>query len=157
METRKPKGRKFLIRDEMNKILLVDDEPEWCGPYLEILAVGFEVIVKHSAQAALDYVETHLDIEGVILDVMMPTPQGVSTSLTNRSLDTGIWMVGELKEYILGHKCPVIVITNREKRLFQERLDTHKIDLNLMVVKMKSEINPNMLAVIMRQMIDSNK
>lgn len=137
------------------KILFIDDEPEWCGPYLEVLHQGFEVIVKHHAQAALDYVESHQDIEGIIIDVMMPTPINVSSTKTNNGLDTGVWVIEQLHGYIVAAKCPVVVVTNREKSSFNARLGEVGLSSELLQVKLKSEINAKLLAVMMRQMINS--
>lgn len=138
-----------------SKILFVDDEPEWCGLYLEALGAGFDVVLKHSAAEAIEHVHNHMDIEGIILDIMMPTPIGISSSKTNRGLDTGVWLVEQLVDYILVHKCPVIIATNREKSNFEARLSKLALPPELLQVKMKNDLKPSILAVMMKQLIRS--
>lgn len=55
----------------MNKILLVDDDRELTSLLKELLEMeGFNVIVAHDGEQALDLLDDSIDL--LLLDVMMP-------------------------------------------------------------------------------------
>lgn len=140
------------------KVLFVDDEPEWCSLLHEALCEGFQVVVKNSADDAIAYVNDHLDIEGIVMDVMMPSPGGADDQ-TNHGLETGIFLIEQFREYILANKCPVIVVTNRDLDLIEQRLRAIGLPNDLMKFRSKSDFSrkPILLAVLLKQLIDSNR
>jgi len=75
------------------RILLVDDEPELTGITKEYLeAKGFEVVMRHNAEAALKaFSEGPFDI--CILDVRMPFRDGFSLAEDIRSRDQRIPLI----------------------------------------------------------------
>ena len=59
----------------MNKILLVDDDRELTSLLKELLEMeGFNVIVAHDGEQALDLLDDSIDL--LLLDVMMPKKNG---------------------------------------------------------------------------------
>ena len=62
----------------MNKILLVDDDRELTSLLKELLEMeGFNVIVAHDGEQALDLLDDSIDL--LLLDVMMPKKNGIDT------------------------------------------------------------------------------
>ena len=63
----------------MNKILLVDDDRELTSLLKELLEMeGFNVIVAHDGEQALDLLDDSIDL--LLLDVMMPKKNGMLTA-----------------------------------------------------------------------------
>ena len=78
----------------MNKILLVDDDRELTSLLKELLEMeGFNVIVAHDGEQALDLLDDSIDL--LLLDVMMPKKNGIDT----------------LKALRQTHQTPVIMLT----------------------------------------------
>ena len=70
----------------MNKILLVDDDRELTSLLKELLEMeGFNVVVAHDGEQALDLLDDSIDL--LLLDVMMPKKNGIDT-LKSTSPDT---------------------------------------------------------------------
>ena len=79
----------------MNKILLVDDDRELTSLLKELLEMeGFNVIVAHDGEQALDLLDDSIDL--LLLDVMMPKKNGIDT----------------LKALRQTHQTPVIMIVS---------------------------------------------
>ncbi len=84
----------------MNKILLVDDDRELTSLLKELLDMeGFNVLVAHDGEQALDLLDDSIDL--LLLDVMMPKKNGIDT----------------LKELRQTHQTPVIMLTARGSSL----------------------------------------
>lgn len=84
----------------MNKILLVDDDRELTYLLKELLEMeGFNVIVAHDGEQALDLLDDSIDL--LLLDVMMPKKNGIDT----------------LKALRQTHQTPVIMLTARGSEL----------------------------------------
>ena len=84
----------------MNKILLVDDDRELTSLLKELLEMeGFNVIVAHDGEQALDLLDDSIDL--LLLDVMMPKKNGIDT----------------LKALRQTHQTPVIMLTARGSEL----------------------------------------
>lgn len=66
----------------MNKILLVDDDRELTSLLKELLEMeGFNVIVAHDGEQALDLLDDSIDL--LLLDVMMPKKNGIDIKSTS--------------------------------------------------------------------------
>ncbi|CDG15883.1 MULTISPECIES: envelope stress response regulator transcription factor CpxR [Xenorhabdus] len=80
----------------MHKILLVDDDRELTSLLKELLEMeGFNVIIAHDGEQALQYIDSSIDL--LLLDIMMPRKNGIET-------------LKELRQY---HQTPVIMLTAR--------------------------------------------
>jgi CheY-like chemotaxis protein len=137
------------------KLLFLDDEPEWQGDYLEDLDDLFEVIPFHEAERALKYFDEYADVEAIVLDIMMPTPIGVSSAATNEGLDTGIWFLEQISDYIRAQRCPVILLTNRDKESYSDRLKQIGLPRELCEVRLKKQTSSEQLPILARQMINA--
>lgn len=71
------------------KILICDDEKDIVSA-IEIYLKGekYETVACYNGQEALDYLEKHQDIDLVILDVMMPVLDGITTLMKIRTFST---------------------------------------------------------------------
>ena len=82
---------------KLRKLLVIDDDEKLVGYYRELLTpYGFEVLVALDGEQAMPLVETHPDIQLVILDLSMPKMDGRQWLR---------WFRGR------RHDSPVIVIT----------------------------------------------
>ncbi|MEO8383195.1 MAG: response regulator [Acidobacteriota bacterium] len=62
---------------QLRKLLVIDDDEKLVGYYRELLTpYGFEVLVALNGEEAMPLVETHPDIQLVILDLSMPRMDG---------------------------------------------------------------------------------
>lgn len=62
---------------KLRKLLVIDDDQKLVGYYRELLTpYGFEVLVANDGEQAIPLVETHPDIQLVILDLSMPRMDG---------------------------------------------------------------------------------
>jgi CheY-like chemotaxis protein len=139
------------------KILFLDDERAWCGPYLENLNDLFEVAVFHEVQLALDYFEHFQDVEALIVDVMMPPPPDTPATETNKGLETGIWFAEKMRRYVVAHRSPIVFLTNRDQENFADRLTQMALPEQLYEVRLKLNTSPTALPVIVKQMINAAK
>ena len=64
------------------KILFVDDDRYFTDRYVMHLEGVFEVDRIHYALDVIGYLDQTDDVKLIILDIMMPTPKGVATSVT---------------------------------------------------------------------------
>jgi len=102
----------------MKTILFVDDDPYWSQNYQEQLQKKYEIVYKSSADGAISELSTNGgSIDLVLLDVMMDTPDSVELTETEGGLMTGVWILGKLKVFLLERQMPVIVLTNRQKKI----------------------------------------
>lgn len=62
---------------KLRKLLVIEDDQKLVGYYRELLTpYGFEVLVAMDGEQAIPLVETHPDIQLVILDLSMPKMNG---------------------------------------------------------------------------------
>src|SRR5262249_22270891 len=94
------------------------------------------------------------DYDLIILDIMMPTPQGIASVRTGEGLDTGIWVLSEVKEALLKRSVPVLVLTNRAKPLVNEEVAKLGFPNGLVAVFAKLEVTSILLPVRVKTMID---
>jgi CheY-like chemotaxis protein len=136
-----------------SKVLFVDDEGEWSGPYVEHLGQHFDVVPFRDPLEASKYLDTNLDVNAVVVDIMMPTPENVSANLTSDGELCGLWFISEIRNYITGFRCPIVVLTNKTMALFSKQLDTLGIPPTLITCRQKRDTSRSQLPVIVEQMI----
>ena len=99
-------------------VLFVDDEPLPSQTYRDGLEEsGFTIEYRSCADTGLEYLrDRYAEIDVVVLDMMMPTPKGVSTAATSDGQTTGIWFLLQCREIIETNVLPIYVLTNRGKK-----------------------------------------
>lgn len=140
-------------KKERYKVLFLDDEGEWSGPYIAFLSETCDVVPFRDVSAAIEYLQTNLDVMAVVADIMMPTPDNVSRSLTHDGELTGVWFLSQIKDYIVGAKCPVVVLTNKSLSTFREAIDKLEVPPTLIECRQKRDTPRNLLPTIVAHMI----
>ena len=123
----------------MRTVLFVDDEGFFAKPYRMELEKKFTVLYRDSAQDALAALQEHAEIAAVVLDVMMPTPDGVAETATSYGLDTGLWLLRQITPRIAAQPLPVVILTNRSRSLVQDTITEIHLPAGLVEVKTKPE------------------
>lgn len=127
-------------------ILFVDDDSYWSQNYQDQLAKQNTVVYKSSADGAI----AELSLNGgsfdfVILDIMMDTPDSVDLVETEGGMMTGVWILGKLKGLLLEKKIPVIVLTNRAKKVVIDAVSFLAYPKGQVDVYSKSEMSAKQL------------
>jgi CheY-like chemotaxis protein len=122
-----------------DEILFIDDEEFFAQRYIERLKEqDFAVHYCADADDARMLLESRPSINAIILDIMMPTPRGVPGTLTEEGLSTGLWLLDQVKDYVY-HKRPLLVLTNRNPHVVEERLASLEFPEWLFEVRRKVE------------------
>ena len=86
----------------MSKILVVDDDKEIASLIGDCLYdEGYEVILAHDGLDAIDSINSNLDIEMIILDIMMPKMDGLE-------------VCKKIREKV---NCPIIFVSAKSRTL----------------------------------------
>jgi len=127
-------------------ILFVDDDSYWSQNYQEQLRKQNTVIYKSSADGAIAELSMNGgSIDLVVLDVMMDTPESVDLTETEGGLMTGVWILEKLKSLLTEKQMPVIVLTNRAKKLVVDSVNALGYPKGQVVVFSKSEMSAKQL------------
>ena len=91
----------------MNKILLVEDDNWLAELYQDILRVEgeYEVIRASSAEAALNELDRNKDIKLIILDIFLPSHNGIE-------------FLHEVRSYPDLNKIPIIILSSVNQKDF---------------------------------------
>ncbi|MCX8583166.1 MULTISPECIES: response regulator [unclassified Gilliamella] len=84
----------------MNKLLVVDDDPEIASMLCELLELeGFEVVIANNGVQALDKFDSSIDL--ILLDIMMPEMNGLSvlSQLRNKYTVPVIFLTAKDNEF----------------------------------------------------------
>ncbi|MCX8580587.1 MULTISPECIES: response regulator [unclassified Gilliamella] len=84
----------------MNKLLVVDDDPEIASMLCELLELeGFEVVIANNGVQALDKFDDSIDL--ILLDIMMPEMNGLSvlSQLRNKYTVPVIFLTAKDNEF----------------------------------------------------------
>ena len=92
-------------------IALIDDDQFWAVGTIRELDKQFDVAYLKDAEEAVLYFEDKYDIDGIILDIMMPAPSDAEGETDEGHL-TGIWILERIESFVVSSKIPVIVLTN---------------------------------------------
>lgn len=88
------------MRVVMNKLLVVDDDPEIASMLCELLELeGFEVVIANNGVQALDKFDSSIDL--ILLDIMMPEMNGLSvlSQLRNKYTVPVIFLTAKDNEF----------------------------------------------------------
>jgi CheY-like chemotaxis protein len=134
-------------------VLFVDDDRYYAYSWIEVLRSDFNVEHRRDPLSALLRAQTLPEIDCIVLDVMMPTPEGVGASETADGFETGLWFLEKLVIRIKDLPIPVIVLTNRELNLIQARIDNLRFQKGLVEVRRKLDVGTDMLKQIVHDLV----
>lgn len=120
------------------KILFLDDEAFFAKGYRRELEKHFDVVFCEDAADALKLLRQDATIKALVLDVMLPPPQGVGADATAEGLETGIWLLSELGADMLL-RLPVVILTNRFRTDIQAGLARRRIPTDGIEIRHKLE------------------
>lgn len=142
-----------------SKVLFVEDDRFWARSYIaELQAFGFDVVYARNAGDAVKLIENVLDFDAVILDVMMPTPEGVPDSTTEEGLSTGLWVLERIQQYIVPRRIAIWILTNRSLPTINEKISSMSADVReLVTANKKSEVSSMLVPPYLEAMIVRNR
>ncbi len=120
-------------------ILFIDDEGFWAKPYRERLEEEFDVHYSDDPADGREFFAKTPRIDIIILDIMMPTPDGVDPRETDEGLDTGLWLLREMRGELIDRRVPVLILTNRRRAIVDEAVAHADFPAGLIEVRLKSE------------------
>lgn len=121
-------------------VLFVDDEGFWAKPYRERLEDAFgHIHFCDDVDEARDYFAKTLTIDILLLDVMMPTPEGADPQETNSGLDTGLWLLKQMRDELIRRRVPVIMLTNRRRSIVDDGVRALDFPEGLVEVRLKQD------------------
>ena len=127
-------------------ILFVDDDPYWSQNYQAQLQIKYDIIYKSSADGAISELTMNGgSIDLVILDVMMDTPDSVELTETEGGLMTGVWILEKLKALLTEKRIPVIVLTNRARKIVVDAVIKLGYPKAQVIVFTKAEMQAKMI------------
>lgn len=138
----------------MIRILFVDDEGFFARPYIEKLEKTFDVHFCDSADEALQRINSDNKLKVVVLDIMMPCPTGIAATVTSDGLSTGLWMLKQIRELMVGRGLPVVILTNRMLNAVQEGVDQLDLPEGLVEILPKSQTPNFLLPSKVQKMVD---
>ncbi|MCG3129731.1 MAG: hypothetical protein FLDDKLPJ_00466 [Phycisphaerae bacterium] len=121
------------------RILFIDDEQFFATKYIEHLERLFEVTYCETVLEAFEILsrqDTRYD--GVVLDVMMPSPKGMEGPTAN-GLDTGLWFLDKCRAELGTWPIPVMVLTNRNPKDIRDAVSARKFNPQKVDVRHKLE------------------
>lgn len=126
----------------INEILLLDDDPYDIARYCKHLSQQFSVLVRHRAEDAIELLGSNQRLEAIVLDLMLPPPENVAPTSTTDGLETGLWLLEQIRDIIVSRRLPVMILTNRARHLSKSRLDGLKLPPELLEYYSKSQTPP---------------
>jgi CheY-like chemotaxis protein len=73
----------------------------------------FDVGFCDSATEAVERIRNDVEVHAIVLDIQMPPPPCLSVQATNNGMDTGLWLILEIRELIISRPLPVAILSNR--------------------------------------------
>ena len=118
------------------RVLLVDDREIEVREIISELRRDFDVVFADNAEKGLSlFNEEGFDV--VILDVMMESPPSMIRK-TRWGLDTGLWVLGEIRDRAIERGVFIMMLTNGEVEYIQEQVA--KMDFPPKTVETRSKL-----------------
>lgn len=138
------------------KILFVDDDVYFMSTYVDALQKRAAVSVRNAAVDALDEIKNNAQnqkYDCVVLDVMMPSPQGWEAR-TEDGLFTGVEVLKECREQIINASLPILVLTNNELEKVKTKVNALNFPEGLVVVRAKLETPAFLASINVGQLVE---
>ena len=140
------------------EILFIDDDEWFARRYVEELRKhGYVVYECTRASDVEGYLHEYPEIAGIVLDIMMPTPPGVPPTLTNDGLNTGLWLLERIKDYVVSGPRPVLIVTNRNPAIVTDRLSQLQFPAELVEIRRKMDTPAFYLPVCLERFLRDAK
>ncbi len=134
-------------------VIFIDDDRFYAMHWIERLRERFEVgHYTDAAEAHVAILSTE-QLRCLVIDVMMPTPSNVSNEETAAGLETGLWLLRQLKPWIVQHSVPAIIITNRELEVIQSAVRELNLPDGLVLVRQKLDTGRSRLLELVSDMV----
>ncbi len=89
-----------------------------------------------------------------MLEVTLPTPDGVAASKTENGESTGVWVLERIQEWIAARKICIWVLTNRTLKPVHERVNRMSSESkNFITVNRKSDVSSDGLPPLLKAKI----
>ena len=137
----------------MAKILFVDDELYHVRDYIAEVTKDHEVQHCENAADALLILRDIGAVDGIILDIQMPTPQDVAPVSTGDGVDTGLWFLQVERETLIERGIPVLILTNRKPDVIRERVKSMDFPAHLWEVVQKAHVSTHQVRVKISAML----
>ena len=109
-------------RNPVSKILFIDDDVYDCIRAKRALEErGFEVTFHSEANVGLEAIKASEDWSALVLDAQMPVPLEWQVEVTNGI--TGLKILQEARDWLMAHRIPVLLYTNRGLDRLKGKLD----------------------------------
>ncbi len=136
----------------MKKIIFVDDDRYFAHLYLDALREHYEVIICYEAETAIKAFEDNDDVEGAIIDVMMPPPAGREHE-THDGNTTGLWLLTQVREILAQKRLPVVLFTNKAIDFVRSEVCYLELDTQLVEVHAKGGVDEDQLPHLLGKLI----
>ena len=137
----------------MAHILFVDDDRYFASVYLSCLQDYHTVTVRYEAETAVQELSNNPEIVAVVLDMMMPPPDGCAHE-THDGVTTGLWILDQCRQTLIDRRIAVLIFTNRGLSYVNTELAFIGLDPNLCQVSAKSAIDAEDLPHTVSKLID---
>jgi CheY-like chemotaxis protein len=144
------------LRPNVKTILFIDDETHFASYDIEAMKdANYEVIHHDTAAGGLAHIREHSgEIDLIVLDIVMPTPKDVAPTETNGGLDTGIWLLRQVRDLIAENLIPVIVLSGRGSASLEHVIaDVVALPEGLVQVTSKTVTPPRFLPNLISHML----
>ena len=146
------------MSDATQRILYVDDEPNYAKFYVKKLEELYDVTYVEEADKALAILSEQAgQFAAVVLDIMMPVPPGASDDETDSGFETGLWLLDMFQRS--GNRqypFPVVILTNRRVDLIQAGMERRQLDSRAISIHRKIETPAFALPKLIKSAIASH-
>ena len=135
--------------------MLIDDDKFWAQATIRGLAEKFEVVYISDPSEAIVFFEDRYDYDGIILDIMMESPEGVGSETEGGQL-TGVYVLQRIAKAVSVQKVPVLLLTNHHDIARIEALvfSIQDLDTNVSVLSKHAVSRKELPNVIQQQIVD---
>ena len=141
----------------MKRIAYVDDDRFWAKQRVIVLEQTFKVEYFREAQSFVDFVRTADGLDAVVVDMMMPPPASVDPQDVADGVETGMWVLETLDDFVRNYPLPFIFVSNVEDHRFlklTERIKAQKFPKGLVQLYRKLDFGPQPMVELLERLIE---